>query len=447
MKRLFNKIITSLVLLTFIANPATALDFRLDFSGFGTQPTGISIGVIEWFLQANGLSTPPTATTYTGPTAHWVADSTGTLVNQGGLLSGGQKIPPIRGATIVDGVVTAAGDAMVFEAAATNLCLQNNEFDATWTANELTVDDQAAVAPDGTTTADKLIPSIVDSPTHNIIQSINLIAKPYTFSVYAKAGGYNFLAMKSEAAGYVEFNLATGDAPTIVGGIYTAAIEPAMNGWYRCSITYAGTVASYQQLLYVYNLTGAGSYAGDGTSGIYVWGAQVNLGSVATSPIPTTTAAVTRPATDLAIPTPLALSDPSGFQMRCKFTPKALPGSDQVLWYDATSGAKLFHRGADNKICYFHNAKTLATSAAVSLGTTVDLGIRQTTAGASISLDQTVTTDATMTTIPTFGATLEIGSAANANYFTGEIAKNSNNYFLHYMADKSTTPTWFSSEQ
>ena len=64
----------------------------------------------------------------------------------------------------------------------------------------------------------------------------------------------------------------------------------------------------------------------------------------------------------------------------------------------------------------------------------------------SISLDQTVTTDASMQTLPTWGTTLEIGSASNALYLTGEIVGDTADTLIQAYGDSSTTATWFSEE-
>ena len=580
MKKLFNKIITFVTLFTFLTSPANALDFRFDWTGFGTQPTGQATNVIQWFLNSFGLFEPVTNTTYTGPTAHWVADSTGTLINQAGLVSSaGESLPPIRGATIAtteaggatlgpelvtnggfdadaswtkgdasvtisggkavfinsaaslyqnclvvgrrytysaelsditdgsllmgsstpatvvftDGAgtnttytgtftatsanlifqaggsadysldnisvreviptVTAAGDAMVFEATTTNLLLQSNAFMTTWTNNGRGEFTKNAVGPDGITnsawTADVTVTGV---GWQNYQLLANLKNSVVTVSVYAKPIDGNFLALRvynptTTNFAVQFFNIASG---TVAGSLlsgYTvsdAGCEPAGNGFYRCWLSVLVSDHAHRAELFPANNNDTALACTSGHT-VLVYEYNAGIGTLS-SPIPTTTAATTRNPTDLAIPTPAAFLDASGFQGQMQVTPKALPGTDQVLLYDPTSGAKLYIKGADNKVYWLVGAKEVAT-AALTANTTYDLGWRQTAAGASISLDQTVTTDATMTTIPAIGAALEIGSAGNANYFTGEIAKNSNGYFLHAIADKSTTPTWFSSAQ
>ena len=73
-----------------------------------------------------------------------------------------------------------------------------------------------------------------------------------------------------------------------------SSITPLPNGWYRLTATSLG-VGPYNSGFGV-GMYGGGnrSYTGDGTSGVYVWGLQIENAPFPTSYIPTTSATVTR---------------------------------------------------------------------------------------------------------------------------------------------------------
>jgi hypothetical protein len=83
-----------------------------------------------------------------------------------------------------------------------------------------------------------------------------------------------------------------------VAGTFTsasAAIQNVGNGWYRCSVTFtSGTETSIRSQ--IFQLKNSANFTGNGTDGIYIWGAQLEEGAFPTSYIPTTTTALTRSA-------------------------------------------------------------------------------------------------------------------------------------------------------
>jgi hypothetical protein len=144
--------------------------------------------------------------------------------------------------------------------------------------------------PYGTNVADLIVPNTV-SDQHRIDQTTASVSGSYTFSVFLKAAGYNFGRLRIGTVG-ATFNLASGTIGSTDAGI-VSSIQPFGNGWYRCIISKAASAANEVIRINV-NEALTGDYAGNGTSGIYVFGAQYETGSAATSYIRTTTGSITR---------------------------------------------------------------------------------------------------------------------------------------------------------
>lgn len=196
---------------------------------------------------------------------------------------------------------------ILFEEARTNHLLRSQEFDnASWTKTRATITANATTAPDGTLTADKLVEN-TESNSHWMNGVVSVVSGTvYTFSVYLKAADRAFAALQLATAfstsPTVYIDLTTG-ATSISSGTPTIAVTGMVNGWWRLSITDTATsTASASARVFIASALGTAGYLGNGVSGIYVWGAQLEVGNVESSYIPTTTAAVGRSADLATIP-------------------------------------------------------------------------------------------------------------------------------------------------
>lgn len=138
----------------------------------------------------------------------------------------------------------------------------------------------------------------------------------YTISMFLKPNGRSVLTLLALDAGgtgiqTAAYNLVSGTATQTLNGLSgSQGIDAATNGFYRCWMSFKPPTGNTTQgyfdirMSHVPNPGIIGdSYAGDGTSGMYVWGVQLEAGSNPTSYIRTTTAPAGRNADTFTIPT------------------------------------------------------------------------------------------------------------------------------------------------
>jgi len=151
----------------------------------------------------------------------------------------------------------------------------------------------AAPSADSPLGALKLVEDTSTSTHKN--RAINALssATNYTMSVVAKKGERNWLSLNDVSASTVYFDLENGVVGSTVIGTPTYGIESLSDGWYRCWMN-ATTSASGHFGIYLAESDGVSSYTGNGTSGVYIFGAQLEEASYASSYIPTNGSTVTR---------------------------------------------------------------------------------------------------------------------------------------------------------
>ena len=194
---------------------------------------------------------------------------------------------------------------LLVEGASTNLLINSDKITATggWSEDDVALVGNNTIAPDGSLTATKMVENTL-ADLHRTFQSTTTTSGiTVTESLYVKAGSSTKIAMQSginggTSAGTTIFDAATGQFVIQQAGDVSQYVG---NGWWRVSKNYTTTsTAVTPQILMVEQSTNNISYTGDGTSFIYIWGAQLEALPFATSYIRTEGSAVSRSSDDIS---------------------------------------------------------------------------------------------------------------------------------------------------
>jgi len=209
---------------------------------------------------------------------------------------------------------------VLVEEARTNLLTYSSDFNnAAWGKTTATVTGNTVAAPDGTTTADRLLEDATAGAQHRIdsANSTTATGVNYTASLHFKqaVGSRNIVLRIAGASGsaWAVFNPSTGAvvASTTSGSnwaVVTAnAAQELTGGWFRGHIVVSQTEANGSGFEVVIQLADGSTltYNGDGTSGVDIFGAQLEAGSFPTSLVPTQASQVTRAADQVSLATSL----------------------------------------------------------------------------------------------------------------------------------------------
>ena len=264
--------------------------------------------------------------------------STATRVNKAGLIEVvGHNQPRIDYSDSING-------SLLLEPVRINNIFQSNQFNTTWTlTNSSVVGNQSGIY--NTTDAWKLVGN---GSNNDRINSNSLSSGAYTFSIYAKAGNSKFVALVL-GSGVVYYNLEIGSVGS-QASVTNASIKSVGNEWYRLSMSVASGSGSVQ----VYVANGVSNVTTNNGDFIYIQHAQAEVGTFATSIIPTSGSSVQR-AADVANGSGNSevFNDSEGV-LFANIAALANDGTDRAITIsDGTSSNRVtFYYGASNTLNY-----------------------------------------------------------------------------------------------
>ncbi len=297
-----------------------------------TAPTGAR-GEVLTFARASSATCTKTAT--------------GGLATTG-IASGDLSIAPSGDPRVeYDGAGTLG---LLVESARTNSCLRSQEFENAYWTNDVVPTANAAVAPDGTTTAERY----QFTATTAVQRSIGFVSG----GCPAAGAAVGTLYVKG-VSGSGTMDICTSDLTTSC-----TACAFVSTSWTRCSDARTQSAPGY---LVLGNASLYNGGVARSASDVYVWGAQCEAGAYATSYIPTVAAMVTRAA------------EAASFTLANAIGPSGCLAASET-WGSSAVGAVNFvslQTGADNWTLYRTNNTTAGYQvvATVSAPTVAAMGV------------------------------------------------------------------------
>jgi hypothetical protein len=320
---------------------------------------------------------------------------------------------------------------LLIEQSSTNLLTYSQDFsNAAWGGfSNTSLTNNIDIALDGTQSAG-LVSASSGNSVHTFYRNsaVNFTSgTTYAYSFYVKSFGVTKVKLTGISTGICPsgyFDLSTVTATANSGS--TVSITDVGNGWYRCvAIKAAASTGTDLCGIVVGAVSGNDSYTGNGYSGIYIWGAQLEALAFPTSYIPTTSAQVTRAADNASM---------TGTNVSSWYN------SAQATWYSefnlyqtfATWGLLGNQVGSNGRIIY-GNSNNVNSYDGTNVGTYINTISANIFYKVASALTPTLNTNTAQGNIPTTSATngnllntttLYVGNYQNgANYLNGHIKK------------------------
>ena len=238
--------------------------------------------------------------------------STGTYIDSSGLvttMAAASTNDPTKARFDYD-PTTLAPRGLLIEGSVTNELQRSNEFNTspwyTLNFNTPSIASPSVTDPAGGTSTWYCVPSGAGSVLHGFRYNTTFTAVAYAFSIWAKAAQHDKFVISdgSGGQGACRFDL-TAKTANVITGIVTPTnpqIIEYPNGWFRCSFTMVMPASATRGMTYSSYPTGASigafgaTFTATGTDGMYFYGAQTEIGSGASSYIPTGASTVQRAA-------------------------------------------------------------------------------------------------------------------------------------------------------
>jgi hypothetical protein len=185
---------------------------------------------------------------------------------------------------------TRVASSGLIEKVRTNLILQSQAFNTTWSTGSVSVTANTTANPlNGAVNADTI--TLTGATTQKYLAQSNVFNGSSTISVYLKAGTHQFvqLMLGTDATPFANFDLINGTASATSS---TATIVSAGSGFFRCSMSFASTTGTDVFITAADSLATTRFQSTASTGTFIAFGCQVETGDIATAYIATTTAAV-----------------------------------------------------------------------------------------------------------------------------------------------------------
>ncbi len=322
--------------------------------------------------------------------------------------------------------VTHVAKGILIEESRTNIATYSEQMEnAAWGHYLNSVAANVIAAPDGAMTADKIV---IDSGTHSGGSRLHRILtladnSNYTFSFYIKAAEFTsagiFGQNKTGGNGYFNVSLTSPTSPQSNSMFSYMRSTDMGNGWLHFVLVFNSGAGATSPLIAIYAQCFCGT-TGDGVKGFYLWGAQLEQGSSATSYIPTTTATVTRGSDIFSIPTG-AWYDTSKGTMLSRYEIPYLTGTNypgtavisngtgangNILYVNAAAKYKAAQIKSGNIISFNQGA---GSGSALAESTPSNDALAYEANNANFSTNGTIGAIDTAVTVPTSVSTLYIG--------------------------------------